>query len=205
MNFRVYILLLLLSLLFVAGVADDEIDEDDEDDGGIAVAKLLSACMSGGDDPERVMSALDEGADINVRDSNSGQTPLMAAVRRGKSNIVKVLLEEGADVTLEDHDGYTPAHGAAVKGSVDVFKVLKEHGIDIMNDRLDDGFYPFHRACMGTKVGHRETVEYFLSQGVDINLEVNGKTCIELAKNKKIKRMLLEKGADPRGEDEEEL
>mmetsp|Transcript_31442 Transcript_31442/g.47527 ORF Transcript_31442/g.47527 Transcript_31442/m.47527 type:complete len:205 (-) Transcript_31442:2793-3407(-) len=204
MIFRVFIIF-LLSLLFLSSFADDEID-DDEDGSGLAVAKLLSACMRNGDNVEDVISALDDGADINVRDSNSGQTPLMAAVRRGKPNIVKVLLEEGADTSLEDHDGYTPAHGAAMKGSVAVFKILKENGIDIMNDRLDDGFYPFHRTCMGSKVGHRESVQYFLSEGIDINLEAgNGKTCIELATNKKIKRMLLEKGADPRGEDEEEL
>jgi len=194
-------LLLLLSLLLVPLSA-----EEDADDSGQAVAQLLMACMVGEDSTEAVLEALDNGADINIVDNTSGQTPLMAAVLRGRPKIVKVLLEEGADVTIAENDGYTPAHGAAVKGSVAVTKVLKKFGIDVKNDKLDDGYYPFHRACMGRKVGHRELVEYFLSQGVDPDLEAgNGKTCIELATNKKIKRMLLLKGADPRGEDAEEL
>mmetsp|Transcript_15319 Transcript_15319/g.17650 ORF Transcript_15319/g.17650 Transcript_15319/m.17650 type:complete len:201 (-) Transcript_15319:13-615(-) len=194
-------LLLLLLIILVPLSA-----EDDTDNAGQAVAQLLMACMVGEDSTEVVLEALDNGADINILDNTSGQTPLMAAILRGKSKIVKVLLEEGADVTIADNDGYTPAHGAAVKGSVAVTKVLEKFGVDVKTDKLDDGYYPFHRACMGTKFGHRELVEYFLLQGVNPDLEAgNGKTCIELATNKKIKRMLILKGADPRGENSEEL
>ena len=41
-----------------------------------------------------------------------GQSPLMHAVLGGKTEIVKFLLEKGADTSIAEKDGYTPMHGA---------------------------------------------------------------------------------------------
>lgn len=190
--------LVLLSLLLVATLADEEIERHPE-------AELLMACMGSGDEVEDVAEALENGADIDVIDKRSGQTPLMAAVLRGKTETVKLLLEKGADVTLGEKDGYTPAHGAAFQGRIDVMKALHEHGIDIIHDQHEDGFYPYHRACWGKKKAHTKVVEFLLEQGVDINLLAgDGKRCIEMTHNKKTKALLKAKGAEPSREADED-
>ena len=49
--------------------------------------------------------------DINQK-GPGGQTPLMAAVLKGKFDAFKHLLGHGADVFIGENDGYTPVHGA---------------------------------------------------------------------------------------------
>lgn len=195
---------LLLSLTFIN--ADDTVPE----------ARLLSACMNpkrSENDPytmNQVRTALNAGADINIVDVRSGQTPLMAAILRGKADIVQFLLDRGADVTIAEKDGYTPAHGAAFAGHAAILKILKEHGIDVVTDEHDDGFYPFHRACWGKTAGHTEAVEYLLKLGVDPDLEAgDGNRCIEMTKSSKTEQLLLTYGAaharDDEDDEEEEL
>lgn len=70
----------------------------------------------------------------------------MAAVITGKVNIVKYLLEIGADPTIADKDGYTPPHGSAMYGTAQVMEALIEAGIDV-NTYHEDGFLPLHRTC----------------------------------------------------------
>ena len=72
----------------------------------------------------------------------------MASCLRGKINIVKYLLESGADPSIPEGAGYTPPHGAAFQGRPDVMKTLIEFGIDV-NVPHGDGFVPLHRTCWG--------------------------------------------------------
>jgi ankyrin repeat protein len=192
--------LLLLSLLFVSSNA--------QDGGSTPEARLLMACMSErGEDPvQDVMRALEAGADINVVDKRSGQTPLMAAVLRGKDQIVHNLLANGADVTISEKDGYTPAHGAAFQGRLGVMRQLNEHGIDIIHDEHTDGFLPFHRACWGRNADHTKVVEFLLDEGVNPDIEArDGDRCIEMTKNKRTIKLLKHYGAAPSRSEEEEL
>ncbi len=105
-----------------------------------------------------------KGADINTKDEKSGQTALMAAVLRGKYNIVKYLLEAGADTTIGERMGYTPPHGAAFQGRPDVMRLLIDAGLDV-HEYHNDGFAPLHRVCWG-----REQVSTY---------KVHAKICIK--------------------------
>ena len=130
---------ILIALLPAAFVQGNEANE-----------ALLAACMAGRgfDSVIDVKAAIEDGADINATDEKSGQTALMAAVLRGKINIVKHLLEAGADTSIGEKMGYTPPHGAAFQGRPDVMKVLIDAGLDV-NEYHDDGFVPLHRVCWG--------------------------------------------------------
>ncbi|KAJ1479442.1 ankyrin repeat-containing domain protein [Baffinella frigidus] len=68
---------------------------------------------------------------IDVK-SQSGSTPLHFAAKAGRTAIVRMLLDSGADCNLKAGDGRTPLHRAAGDGHRKVCIVLLNHGADIV-------------------------------------------------------------------------
>ncbi len=66
----------------------------------------------------------------NPNKSKYGRTPLHTAAYEGRFDVVKLLLEHGADPNTQDKDGRTPLHWAALRGLVDVVRLLLVHGAD---------------------------------------------------------------------------
>ena len=142
--------------------------------------------MAFADNLEKVKSALAKGANINVRRQGSGQTPLMGSVLRGNTEMVRFLLQQGADTTIGEKDGYTPPHGAGFQGRADVMKLLHESGVDVTVFHEEDGYAPFHRACWGDEARHADTVEYLLQEGLAV-VHMTGmndaRTCMAMTSN----------------------
>jgi len=57
--------------------------------------------------------------------ANNGWTALMLASRCGHYNIVRLLLEAGADVNAKDDDGSTALMLASRNGYIDIVRLLK--------------------------------------------------------------------------------
>ena len=92
--------------------------------------KLLDAIMA--DDYDEVKNLLEKGACPNFVTSSlmeGTSTPFHSAVRSNKVNIVRCMLEYGADVNLVDEDGDSPLFSAVYK-SIDpeIRKCLLENG-----------------------------------------------------------------------------
>jgi ankyrin repeat protein len=68
---------------------------------------------------------VNNGADINAMEDKRGWTPLMLATLYGHLDIVKVLVEKGANVSAKGKDGRTPI---MVAWSKDTVEFLKQHG-----------------------------------------------------------------------------
>ena len=91
---------------------------------------------------------LESKADPNVVTENDRTTGLMRAVRYGYADIVKLLLEHGADVNAARLDGQTALHGAACYGRGDIVKLLLDNGANpaaadnCMNTAADASRYP---------------------------------------------------------------
>eukprot|EP00998_Keelungia_sp_KM082_P009152 NODE_5321_length_707_cov_59.725862_g5298_i0.p1 GENE.NODE_5321_length_707_cov_59.725862_g5298_i0~~NODE_5321_length_707_cov_59.725862_g5298_i0.p1 ORF type:complete len:190 (+),score=33.81 NODE_5321_length_707_cov_59.725862_g5298_i0:61-630(+) len=121
--------------------------------------------------------------DIDAQGSGR-QSPLMAASLGGHSEVIRLLLQEGADPTVPEQDGYTPMHGVAFQGRAEAAKVLIEHGLDIA-DMHSDGVPAWMRACWGGRQRHAETVKVFLEAGADYKQQnQQGATCMHQTKNK---------------------
>jgi len=82
-------------------------------------------------DPRMIQLLLDRNAEVNARDVLGGCTPLgLAAVSAYGIDIVKVLLENGADANTKNDAGVSVLINASLNGRLEVVKLLLENGAD---------------------------------------------------------------------------
>lgn len=93
--------------------------------------KLMAAAGIG--DSREVQRLLSAGAKINVRaPSIRRYTPLLFAVTGRHTDVVRTLLEAGADPNLGDHQGASPLHHAldTLDDNSEIVRQLVLHGAD---------------------------------------------------------------------------
>ena len=89
---------------------------------------LVQGAMFG--NVKKVTAALQEGAEVDDLAPNNIMTALMWASYKGHTQIVKILLDEGADADRKNRLGMTALMYAARKGRIQVIKMLLDHGAD---------------------------------------------------------------------------
>lgn len=72
----------------------------------------------------QVLQRLFSLADVNAKATQHGQTALMLAVSHGRVDVVRLLLQCGADVNVQDADGSTALMCAAEHGHVPIVRLL---------------------------------------------------------------------------------
>lgn len=128
-------------------------------------------------DTARARALLEQGADLNAKDTEHGETPLIVAVKSGSVDIVRLLLEAGAKVDARDDWGRTELFYAPV--SSETFAVLLRGGADV-HVRDEEA-----NTILMRKVSESATlaeVEQLLRLGVDPSLQNDaGETALDLA------------------------
>lgn len=95
-----------------------------------------------------------------------GETPLHAAIEEGHTEVVRLLIETGADKNqATPDDDETPLHLAARKGHLEIVRVLVEAGAD-KSAAACDGETP---VCVAAQEGHLEVVRFLLGVGAERN------------------------------------
>ena len=134
------------------------------------------------------------GVNVNSRHFFTRDTPLIEAAYNGHVEIVKLLIDRGADVNLKGEAWYGPLHAAAMGGHAEVVKLLLDNGADVNIFHQDK---PLHCAA---KNGHIEVAEMLLARGADINAKgMSEQTPLGTAvSNQQVEmvKFLLSKGAD---------
>jgi ankyrin repeat protein len=118
---------------------------------------------------------------VNVKDDVYGWTPLHEAAWKGHVEIIRLLLQNGAEVNAKNNYGYTPLHYAACNGHIDILHLLVENGVDLEAQR-NYGSRALHKAA---RYGHLPFIQELISRyHVDINARDNdGETALSWARH----------------------
>jgi ankyrin repeat protein len=131
---------------------------------------------------------------INEKDKQ-GKTALQHAIARHQLDVVRWLLDHGADKEVKDEDGLAPLHWAVKQGHTAAVALLLDRGVNIeaKNNRVST---PLHFAAQG---GHTDTVKLLLGRDADIEAKNNsGSTPLHFAAqggHTDTVKLLLDRGA----------
>uniref|UniRef100_A0A673LMN5 Histone-lysine N-methyltransferase EHMT2-like n=1 Tax=Sinocyclocheilus rhinocerous TaxID=307959 RepID=A0A673LMN5_9TELE len=129
---------------------------------------------------EVVMLLLSTGqVDINAQDSG-GWTPIIWAAEHRHIDVIRALLNRGANVTLRDKEMNVCLHWASFSGSAEIAELILNAGCPLSSVNLH-GDTPLHIAA---REGYIDCVTLFLSRGADIDImNKEGDTPLSLARS----------------------
>ena len=128
------------------------------------------------------------------------QTALHVAAAKGHLEVARVLMNNGADRAVADHDGNTPLHNAAWVGATKIVRLLLEKGVPL-NEQNNLRMTPLNCAVGGV-MNHpsREAALRLIEKGADVRVaDKTGATPLHRAAEYgqlEICKRLVEKGAD---------
>lgn len=109
---------------------------------------------------------LETGASPNKYREGADAIPLVLAAMNDHIEVVRLLLDAGADANVRESNNLTALHFAAVEGHVDVVKALLAAGANPEAKPTDDGWTPLFYAI---EKGQEEVVDALLRGGADPN------------------------------------
>jgi Ankyrin repeats (3 copies)/Ankyrin repeat len=140
-----------------------------------------------------VKMLIKSGINLNIKYKFYGWTALHYAVEFGKLDIVKALINAGADLNTRNIYGRTALHLAACGIKLDIVKALINAGADL-NAKEEDGWTALHLAAC---YGNLDIVKALINAGADLNTQTSyGRTALHLAVGKDdIIKVLKDAGA----------
>lgn len=147
-----------------------------------------------------LMSYLDDGADINCRNSD-GYTPLIKAVTAEDDALAEFILQQGANPLIRTNDGKLASDFA--NHSTPLYQLLKQKEREAVLEKLSPPvrYSELLHDAMGTFEISCRKIDAFLEQGADVNYQdKDGFTVLMLAvdkDNERIAEYILRCGADP--------
>ena len=166
--------------------------------------EFCRACKEG--NLSKVKSMVGRGHDMNKKDEKDYglyETPLLYAAGEGRFDVVKYLINHGADISKTNHRKQTALHCASEYGHLKVVELLLSKGVGIdVEDK--DGHTPL---LLAAKTGRSDISLRLINHGADLNkTNVHKRTALHYASeygHLKVVKLLLDKGAgiDVEGED----
>jgi ankyrin repeat protein len=168
-------------------------------DPNIKNAAGATALMWAVNDLEKTRLLIEAGADVNAR-SEDGRTPLIiAATRYGSSQIVKLLLDHGANPSVKvpgPNGDMTPLAEAAYSGDAAVLQLLLEHGADTKTA----GWFPLAYAAFALC---EKCLDILIQRAESADVTQATLFSVPPFNEPRAVRLLLDRGADFRATDPE--
>jgi ankyrin repeat protein len=139
---------------------------------------LLKAAKSGDVNIAKVLFKCSSSDSCNDNDQYRS-TPLTYAAIYGHMEVVRMLLEEGANIERTDGSVYTALHQAVWNGHLDVCRLLLDWGakVDALNKARNT---PLIWAAWA---GHLSIAKLLVERGADVSLKnVDGDTALDFAR-----------------------
>ncbi len=154
------------------------------DAGMVETQKLMKAVVE--NNLKEVQALISAGAEIDERSPvlngfNDYHTPLLVACRDGHTEIVKELINAGADINaVEPTFGAVPLHKATYNGRADITQILVEQvGINLDYQGPTNGYAPLHDALWH---GFADCSVILIKAGASLVLKGHdGKTPLQIA------------------------
>ncbi|MFH1066478.1 MAG: ankyrin repeat domain-containing protein [bacterium] len=129
-------------------------------------------------DLKKLQSLLKKGVDVNTRNDDSKETPLMRAAQLGHEEIVRLLCDHKADLNARDWQHCTALIWAIVYDREKIVELLLGKGA-----ATDTGEARTRTALMwASTYGHLNIARMLLEAGADLEAEdANGHTALTLA------------------------
>ncbi|KAJ5935976.1 hypothetical protein N7454_005274 [Penicillium verhagenii] len=147
-------------------------------------------------DTETTASQNETSDDLECKDNVGGQTPLSWAAKNGHKEVVRLLLEKGAELESNDDSRRTPLLWAARNGHKEVVRLLLEKGAELESND-DSRRTPLLWAARN---GHKAVVRLLLEKGAELDSkDCQGRIPLSWAASnghEAVVRVLLEKGAE---------
>ena len=107
-----------------------------------------------------------------------GCTALWIAAAKGHFDVVRLLIEQNAEVDGRTSSNSTPLRAAAFNGHLNIVRCLVENGADV-NARNNFNSTPLMLTCHN---GHLDVASYLVKHGANINIQDNaGQSCLHYA------------------------
>ena len=102
--------------------------------------------------------------------SDDDMRPLFIAAENGNLEMVRLMLEKGADINIQDEEGWAPLLGATSRGHIEVVRLLIDAGaeVNIQEGRGDTS------VNIAAKNGYIQIVRLLIGAGADLNIEHSG-------------------------------
>ncbi|KAL1481974.1 hypothetical protein MTO96_034079 [Rhipicephalus appendiculatus] len=102
-------------------------DVSKQNKAGYTCIMLVSLAEIKNDTHRLVVQRLFQLGDVNAKAMQNGQTALMLAASHGRLEMIKLLLDAGAEPNVQDNDGSTALMCAAEHGYIEIVRVLLAH------------------------------------------------------------------------------
>lgn len=141
------------------------------------IERFFNAAESG--DEQRLLTLIEANPELLNQRNQDNQNALFPSIFSGDPECVKILVEQGIDISSTDNRGWTPLHEATYNGTIEMVRLLLTRNVDL-NARDHDGVTPLHWPCAD---GWEECAKVLLDHGADPFVKDNyGRDCFDWAK-----------------------